>query len=185
MEITNVKESREALENVLTAWGFAVNRASDKTWYLNAMNGDKVTVTVTAHKDSIAEMHIDRISNSTPAMSAELELKGIKAAKRFLTRRGWECFEYMVADPFDIVARDEDGTVVFVTVTTSSNDMPKPAPIGRAKAEMAAARWMEAHRADFDPDDQQIRFDAICVAVLSADRALLRHNINVLGLAVA
>lgn len=98
-------------------------------------------------------------------------------ARLFLERRGYE-----VLDPGSvgsgIVAVDPDGeTIVFADVAELDlgGDSIERA---RAEREADAARWLAAHDGAIDAP---LRFDAVAVAVIDGDRALVRHHIDCLG----
>ena len=100
---------------------------------------------------------------SEAAWRAELGRRGEEAAARFLERRGydivernWEC----AAGEADIVARDGDGSIVFVEVKTRSN----------------CERGLPSE--DYDVVDVPVRFDIIGIVAVAEDRAMIRHHIN-------
>lgn len=112
----------------------------------------------------------------------ELQNRAIKAARKFIERRGLEIID---DEPEGIengfVAR-EDGTVVFVEVSAASSieaGFPREGAgeETRRRRERQAASWLSR----FDGADTSIRFDNIAVLVVSEDRALLRHHINCLS----
>ena len=75
--------------------------------------------------------------------------------------RNWRCKE----GELDAVARDVDGTVVFVEVKTrTSNGFGEPAEaVGRGKARRLrtlACRWLLEHR---PPGTGELRFDVVAV----------------------
>lgn len=110
----------------------------------------------------------------------ELQEKAVKAATRFIERKGYELLETGWTSPegtqIDLVANDED-TLVFVDVTAieyGEGDF-EGGKVKRGDLEIAAASWLAAN----SPDGEiQVRFDIIDMLVVSADRALLRHHIN-------
>ncbi|EJZ83443.1 YraN family protein [Slackia piriformis] len=111
--------------------------------------------------------------------------RGEEAACELLKRRGyiilernWTC----VAGEADIVARDEDGTLVFVEVKTRSSlkhGLPSEAvtPKKRARYERIAGYFL----ADYDGMECRVRFDVISILALPNGRALVRHYINAFG----
>lgn len=112
----------------------------------------------------------------------ELQERAIKAAKRFIERRGMEIVD---GDPVEIdngfVAREDD-TMVFVEVSATSSverGLPsqKTGEDARRRRERQAAAWL----ARFSEGDLRVRFDSIALLVLGGDRALLRHHINCLA----
>ena len=103
----------------------------------------------------------------------ELQEKAVKAAARFIERKGYELLETGWTSPegtkIDLVANDEDALVfIDVTATEYGEGGFEGGKVKRSDLEIAAA-----------PDgDIQVRFDIIDMLVVSADRALLRHHIN-------
>ena len=106
----------------------------------------------------------------------ELQEKAVKAATRFIERKGYELLESGWTSPegtqIDLVANDED-TLVFIDVTAT--EYGEGGKVSRSDLEIAAASWLAGNTPD---GDIQVRFDIIDMLVVSADRALLRHHIN-------
>lgn len=119
---------------------------------------------------------------SAPRM---LGMRGEEAACRFLKRRGYIVLERNWTCPAgeaDIVAKDEDGVLVFVEVKTrSSLEAGLPAesvtPRKRARYERIAGYFLS----DYDGEECRVRFDVIALLVLGNGRALVRHYINAFG----
>ena len=120
---------------------------------------------------------------------SELKNKAIKAASKFLDRRGYEVIEAEWKSEgdlsIDVIARDEDGTVVFCDVearTSIEKGLPEMTGAGsRERREIAAAKWLAAHTEDDTLVDVSIRFDNIAMVLVGESRALLRHHINCFG----
>lgn len=117
--------------------------------------------------------------------NTDLKLKGIKAAKLYLQRRGMEVlndepFE-CEAGAIEIVAKDEDGALCFIGVTVAESSTPFPACKDEARRMLLEAIAMSflAERGD-EYVDCQVRFDRVDIRVVSDDRALIRHHINML-----
>lgn len=106
----------------------------------------------------------------------ELQEKAVKAATRFIERKGYELLEAGWTSPegtqIDLVANDED-TLVFIDVTAT--EYGEGGRVKRGDLEIAAASWLAVNSPD---GDIQVRFDIIDMLVVSTDRALLRHHIN-------
>lgn len=106
----------------------------------------------------------------------ELQEKAVKAATRFIERKGYELLEAGWTSPegtqIDLVANDED-TLVFIDVTAT--EYGEGGRVKRGDLEIAAASWLAGNSPD---GDIQVRFDIIDMLVVSTDRALLRHHIN-------
>lgn len=119
-------------------------------------------------------------------MYTEMELKGIKAVQLYLARKGWEV---LTDEPFEcgagrieVVAKDEerDG-LVFVRVNTrSSADGGQPVcradETMRESLETIALAYLEG----CDEVDVSLHFDEINITVVSSERAMLRHQFNIL-----
>ena len=104
---------------------------------------------------------------------SELKEKAIKAAEKFLERRGYEVVESNWksegGNSLDLVASFDKG-------------MPEEGSEGsRERREIAAAAWLSEHADDEGYVDMPVRFDSIAMMLLSENRALLKHHINCLG----
>lgn len=110
----------------------------------------------------------------------ELQEKAVKAATRFIERKGFELLETGWTSPegtqIDLIANDE-GTLVFIDVTATEYGEGgfEGGKVKRSDLEIAAAAWLAGNSPDCEI---QVRFDIIDMLVVSADRALLRHHIN-------
>lgn len=114
-----------------------------------------------------------------------LGMKGEEAACRFLKsrdyivlERNWTC----PAGEADVIAQDEDGTLVFIEVKTRSNletGLPCEAvtPRKRARYERIAGYYL----AEYDGSECRVRFDVISILALGNGRALMRHYVNAFG----
>ncbi len=118
----------------------------------------------------------------------DLSNRAIKAAEKFLERRGYEVIDrnwQNGASEIDLVARDEDGTVVIVDVAAregAGKGFPHASEGARERMEAAAAQWL-ASQDDESLVDVRVRFDSVSMVVISEDRAFLRHHINMFGAA--
>lgn len=110
----------------------------------------------------------------------ELQEKAVKAAARFIERKGFELLETGWTSPegtkIDLIASD-DGILVFIDVTATEcvEGGFEGGKLKRNRFEIAAASWLAGNSSD---DDIQVRFDIIDMLVVSTDKALLRHHIN-------
>lgn len=115
----------------------------------------------------------------------ELGMKGEEAACRFLKSRGYIVLERNWTCPAgeaDVVAQDEDGTLVFIEVKTRSSletGLPSEAvtPRKRARYERIAGYFL----VDYDGPECRVRFDVISILALGNGRALMRHYVNAFG----
>ena len=107
----------------------------------------------------------------------ELQEKAVKAAARFIERKGFELLETGWTSPegtqIDLIASDDD-TLVF-TATEYGEGGFEGGKVKRSDLEIAAASWLAGNSPD---GDIQVRFDIVDMLVVSTDRALLRHHIN-------
>ena len=109
-----------------------------------------------------------------------LQEKAVKAAARFIERKGFELLETGWTSPegtrIDLTASDDD-TLVFIDVTATEYGEGgfEGGKVKRGDLEIAAASWLAGNTPD---GDIQVRFDIIDMLVVSTDRALLRHHIN-------
>ena len=109
-----------------------------------------------------------------------LQEKAVKAATRFIERKGFELLEAGWTSPegtrIDLIANDGD-TLVFIDVTATEYGEGgfEGGKVKRRDLEIAAASWLAAN----SPDGEiQVRFDIIDMLVVSTDRALPRHHVN-------
>ena len=110
----------------------------------------------------------------------ELQEKAVKAAARFIERKGYELLAAGWASPegtqIDLIANDGD-TLVFIDVTATEHGEGgfDGGKVKRGDLEIAAAFRLAVN----SPDGEiQVRFDIIDMLVVSTDRALLRRHIN-------
>ena len=110
----------------------------------------------------------------------ELQEKAVKAAARFIERKGFELLETGWTSPegtkIDLIANDED-TLAFIDVTATEYGEGgfEGSKVKRGDLEIAAASWLAGN----SPDGEiQVRFGIIDMLVVSADRVPLRHHIN-------
>lgn len=116
----------------------------------------------------------------------ELELKGFKAAKYYLARKGWEV---LTDEPFEceagkieVVAKDDEREgLVFVRVKIrSSADGGQPI----CKADETMRETLEtialAYLDSCDEVDIRLHFDEIIITIVSSERAMLRHQFDIL-----
>ena len=111
----------------------------------------------------------------------DLHDRGIRAAARFLDRRGyqvvereWECEHGTV----ELIALDEEWIVFVEVKTRSSCSRGLPAEsVSQAKIEKYELLACEYLRQN-DYVDRPIRFDIVSIVALADDRAMIRHHIN-------
>ena len=106
----------------------------------------------------------------------DMKEKAMGAVKAFLERKGYEIVDEAWQGPegiggIDLVAVDEDGTLVFVdaTVRIGTDGFPE-AHRARGLREALAATWLAP-----------VRFDEVAMMVVKENRALLRHHVNCFG----
>lgn len=108
-----------------------------------------------------------------------IETRAISASAKFIEKRGYEVLTTSNQGAAQIVALDEEGTLVFcsvqVSVETLGNDLAT-----RAEMEKSAAMYLAEHADELEPNFC-IRFDVIALHVFADDKALLRHHINAFG----
>jgi putative endonuclease len=111
---------------------------------------------------------------------AETARRGEDAASAYLERigmileaRNWRC----PAGEIDIVAKDGDELVFVEVKTRRSERTGTPDEAVTPAKQRRVARLADAYlRAEGCSSDQAVRFDAVAIRVLAADRALLRHH---------
>lgn len=124
----------------------------------------------------------DDCSNALSLTKQELGRRGEEAACALLKRRGYVILERNWTCPAgeaDIIAKDEDGVLVFIEVKTRTSlekGFPSEAvtPRKRSRYERIAGYFL----VDYDGDEGRVRFDVVSILVLTDDRALVRHYIN-------
>ena len=112
----------------------------------------------------------------------DMKEKAMGAVRAFLERKGYEIVDEAWQGPegiggIDLVAVDEDGTLVFVyaTVRIGTDDFPETHR-ARGLREALAAMWLTGNGDDYA--DTPVRFDEVAMMVVKENRALLRHHIN-------
>ena len=115
----------------------------------------------------------------------DMKEKAMDAVRTFLERKGYEIVDEAWQSPegiggIDLVAVDEDGTLVFVdaTVRIGTDGFPE-AHRARGLREALAATWLAGNGDDYA--DTPVRFDEVAMMVVKENRALLRHHINAWG----
>lgn len=115
----------------------------------------------------------------------DMKEKAMGAVKAFLERKGYEIVDEAWQGPegiggIDLVAVDEDGTLVFVdaTVRIGTDGFPE-AHRARGLREALAATWLAGNGDDYA--DTPVRFDEVAMMVVKENRALLRYHVNCFG----
>ena len=115
----------------------------------------------------------------------DMKEKAMGAVKAFLERKGYEIVDEAWQGPegiggIDLVAVDEDGTLVFVDATAriGTDGFPE-AHRARGLREALAATWLAGNGDDYA--DTPVRFDEVAMMVVKENRALLRHHVNCFG----
>ena len=108
--------------------------------------------------------------------------KSNQAAAAYLNRRGYEIIEQPWEDDIDspvgIVAQDED-SLVFVSVAARRNSDSFPQEhVNEEELEGFAISWLKDNH---DHAACAIRFDHIGLLLISPDRALIKHHVNVMS----
>ena len=108
----------------------------------------------------------------------DMKEKAMGAVRTFLERKGYEIVDEAWQGPegiggIDLVAVDEDGTLVFVdaTVRIGTDGFPE-AHRARGLREALAATWLAGNGDDYA--DTPVRFDEVAMMVVKENRALLR-----------
>ncbi len=103
----------------------------------------------------------------------ELAAQHLTAAGMVVLARNWRCAQ----GELDLVARDVDGTVVFVEVKTrAGTGFGEPAEaVGRVKARrlrILACRWLTENR---QPRPSELRFDVVGIVRRRGEEPRLTH----------
>lgn len=108
--------------------------------------------------------------------------KSNQAAAAYLNRRGYEIVEQPWEDdidsPVSIVAQDEDALVFVSVAARRDSDSFPPERLNQEELEGFAIGWLKDN---CDRADCAVRFDHIGLLLMSPDRALIRHHINVMS----
>lgn len=109
-----------------------------------------------------------------PTITAD---KSLLAAKKLLLNRGFDLLD-VEGDWFDFAAL-QNNTYVFVGVgqTYQSKDFKKPT-LTREQFEEGISKFFLEHT---DIVDVSVRYDFVSYNVLSPDRAVMCHTVNVFG----
>ena len=115
-------------------------------------------------------------------MKSEFREKTHRMAERFLVGRGYEVIDSSPnIEAVDLVAKSEDGEIVFVALAAKVAAEAKSAlpedTCDRRAMELAAAEWLSS----YEFTNISVRFDSIAMLIMSNSRALLRHHKNILG----
>ena len=115
-------------------------------------------------------------------MKSEFDMRTHAMAERFLIRKGCEIVDSSpLGGVFDLVAKTEEGIIVFVTLDAQAvgkvDGLPVEKRPDRAALERAAAKWL----AGYSSSDFPVRFDSMALLVLNDSRGFLRYHKNVLG----
>ena len=115
----------------------------------------------------------------------DMKEKAMGAVRTFLEHKGYEVVDEAWQGPegiggIDLVALDEDGTMVFIdaTVRIGTDGFPE-AHRARGLREALAAMWLADNGDDYA--DTPVRFDEVAMMVVKENRALLRHHVNCFG----
>lgn len=109
--------------------------------------------------------------------------QAIGASRRYLGLKGYEIEGTWEQEGLcGLVASDEDGlALVQVQYQDAGSDEMQDEPeTMRGKLERAAIGWLSDNEASYS-EDYPVRFDIISLLLVSRKRALLRHQLNVLG----
>ena len=108
-----------------------------------------------------------------------LSEKGRKAVRKFLELRGCTVLDELEEGCLNIVFED-DGEIVFAICTVGHGQFEDP-DIDKLRPafEMEAIKWLSSAKNAMS--DCRFRFDSISIVVVSEDKALIRHHINVLN----
>ena len=108
-----------------------------------------------------------------------LSEKGSKAVRKFLELKGCTVLDELEEGCLNIVFED-DGELVFAICTVGHGQFVDPDIDKLSPAfEMEAIKWLSSAKNAMS--DCSFRFDSISIVVVSEDKALLRHHINVLN----
>lgn len=102
----------------------------------------------------------------------DLAAQHLQASGLLLLDRNWRCRD----GELDLVARDRDGTVVFVEVKTrSSSAFGEPSeavgPVKARRLRRLAARWLQEHPGGARP----LRFDVVSIVRRPGQAPVVQH----------
>ena len=115
------------------------------------------------------------------------EKNACSATVNFLKRRDYEVIDeaFKCKDKCIVVAKDATtGELVFVYVTRTDKQTQKEnlhASVDRRGLEAASLKWFSTHGDVFE-ETVRVRFDNIRIFFLDDSRAILHHQINILGI---
>lgn len=116
----------------------------------------------------------------------DMKEKAMGAVRTFLERKGYEIVDEAWQGPegiggIDLVAVDEDGTLVFVDATVRIGTDGFPEPSQGARAARGAGGDVALPATATTTPTRPVRFDEVAMMVVKENRALLRHHINCFG----
>ena len=144
-----------------------------------------MTATVMAERKATETAAAAQPARTGPTGRKERSIKQrtVDAAKRYLVARGYNVRSTWESESqFGFVAQD-DGAVAFIRLLSNGigkDKLPDEPTMTREQFEQVAIKWLKT--ADKELVDVPVRFDELALTVLCADRALIRHHINVLGM---
>jgi Holliday junction resolvase-like predicted endonuclease len=109
--------------------------------------------------------------------------RAIAITRNYLKTSSFDIMDCNNAPGVDYVAR-EGSEIVFIKVIARCGSLPADPPVStmkRSQAENAAAHWLLSH----DIPSARVRFDAIAVNLIDAEKCFLRHHRDVLCCAVS
>ena len=117
-----------------------------------------------------------------------------KAARERFDEKKWGCVELLLerkgmsivertwtseAGTVDIVADDDDGTLVFVEVRSHADGrFPRERKEDRCEFERLCVSWFDEHPGQHD---RAVRKDVVSLCLLTEDRVLVKYFVNCLG----
>ncbi|HAL29140.1 MAG TPA: YraN family protein [Coriobacteriia bacterium] len=120
-----------------------------------------------------------RVSKGAGMGSTDIGMRGESAAAAYLERMGMEILERnwrTERGEIDIIALDGEELVICEVKTRRSTSAGTPEEAVSASKQRRLARLAQGYISSTGLADCAVRFDVVSVAVISDDRALLRHH---------
>lgn len=134
--------------------------------------------------EAVLERPEATVNKQRRAVTSEQSIRDrtLRAARLYLEKRGYEVMQKWESDSqLGFIVKD-DKAIAFVHVVSNGLDKKgfssKPS-MTRKEFEEAAMWWFT--ESGHEHVDMPVRFDELSLKVLCADRALIRHHINALG----
>lgn len=106
--------------------------------------------------------------------TVDMHSRSVAATKKMFEAQGYEIIDVQPSEYIDLVIKDDDA-LAFIAVKARRGELSSVIP-SRDKMEQEVGAWLSDHP---ETTNMTVRLDMIGVNIVSNDRALIRHHINV------